>query len=486
MAKSQKLRGQNVGDKVAVEPKAKAAPAVAAKPAAKNYSAQKKETQEDREKLLSERFVPETVAYLKDSLNIDLNDLSFPRSKVYDIALGNLIGPTDVVVTPKVFDKEAGHVVDAKPIKACVSLMITLPHDKEFKPVKPTEKNPVRIYSYPCVDYVEKADKSESISAPVKVADERPNPSFTESQKKALAGIGITDDRLFGGFNAFSKDAKYDMLEGRYFGYSGYVRTDFGGLNVSGTGVLKTSKDGRAVAEFETTRPLKEEEKKNLLPDIMEICKSGNVEYGLFKTDSNGKVITTVDNVPILNQAGKDLCEYGMAFEMVDATIHSKVTNENGEKVNSYEKTKYQVMLVEGGIFAKPVVKVDEYNEDGTQKTVRIGGKECPKYHYEMNTKISEDGTVRVQNPDTKKMESLQFVSDEEREAYKRGLGKVKDATFVVNGKAAKYDLYAFPDPRRNGFATVLSPYKTEKLDKRKAEQQAKTVRKKQNFSQGI
>ena len=496
MGISKNLRGLNLGDKVAEEAQVtrKAVPAAARKAApakageAKQTDARAKETREDREALIKEKFVPEAVAFLKEQLGVDLYAIS--KNNVYNLADGRLTTPMTVTVTPLVYDRKAKANVEAKPLTACVSLIVNMPLGKDYRPIAPDSEHPIRVKSFPFVNPVALTPGEDAVEEGVAPGeapqrDERPEPAFSDEQKMALAAIGVNDDRLYNnGFRHFDKDTKYDIIQGEEFEFIGQVDTSFGHLNVNGYGRLTTYEDGTAMAEFEPIRPqrLSEAEEKELgegvtfVPDITSINSVGNVEFILFSNDREGGIT--------LNQAGRDLCDFGVCLEPVDARVYSKMKDVSGvdRLVSKNVEYPYQVVMANGSLLAVPI------KNDG----------------MEMNAKLVNGEQVKVQNPVTLKYETLSFVSDEERENFKKGFGKVKDVTFKVGSRNVKRDVYVYPDPKNNGFASFLIPdvrkegftkkldEMTKKLDARReqiAEKQRasarRAVRKKANFRLG-
>jgi hypothetical protein len=197
---------------------------------------------------------------------------------------------------------------------------------------------------------------------------------------------------------------------------------------------------------------------------------------------------TDVYDLPILNQAGKDLVNYGVSFEPVDGYLHKMEYDAREKRFKDViQKDKYQVSVVNGGLCATKMRKVNDLDQDGKQIKTKFNGKEVDKYHYEAtDVRINADGTVKVGNQD------LKFKTKQDLENYKRGKGGiVEGATWVSYGekgakaKQVKYDAYVVPDNQKNGFAKAFSPSTSQKLAERNQVKLTKAPKRKQNFSLG-
>ena len=443
-----------------------------------------------RAKVLQSRFCPEGVKYLKDVLGIDLNSRDVSLEDLYNIAEGRVTNPLEAVVTPLVYDTASKKVVESKPIKVISSFRIVMPYDrKTFKPIAPSAENRPFVASYPCFEYLQKAEPAQKV-APQKAAagSDEALPVFTEAQMQALEGIGIARERLYSGsFNALTVDEKRDILAGKVFDANGIVRIADGtgesrlSISVNGRARMNTHKDGSVTMSYESQYPVAM--KANDIVDIRKVRRIGNLEIDFFERDTRGKVKTDVYDNPVLNKAGKDLCRYGYCFGGVDGIIHERAFNkESRQWEDTTRKEKYQVSLVNGGLCVTRMQRVPDLDKDGEQLKTIIGGVEVDKFHYEVrDARVSADGTVRVG------MQSLKPASEKDLENYKRGLGgRFKD--FVSEDKKTKekntYDVFVIPDNRRGGFARAFSQKVSQELFERR-EEKAKATRK-QDFSLGF
>lgn len=440
-----------------------------------------------RDELIAKGFHPSAVKFLKDELGIDLSSL--PLNTVHDIKAGRVTEPLNVRVTPLVYDKQAKEVRQMPPIQAVASMRFVFPYDNDYKPVALDKEHKVFVASYPCHEYLQKADPSvtEAAVAAEAVSEEQKElPRFTAAQVMALEGVGINENRLYANsFNAIDVDTKRDILAGEVFDVNGYVRTSFGVLNVTGQAKLVESKNGEVKAKFQSLEP--SVPGKNGILDIASVRRMGNLELDFFERDQNGKVKTDVYDLPILNQAGKDLVTYGVSFEPVEGYLHKM---EYDSKDNRFKdvitRDKYQVSVVNGGLCATKMRKVNDLDQDGNQIKTKFNGKEVDKYHYEAtDIRVNADGTVKVNGQD------LKFKSPEDLDNYRRGKGGVVEGakwlSYPEKGgkpKEITYDAFIVPDNQKNGFAKAFSPSTSQKLIERKAPK--KTARKKQNFSMGF
>lgn len=453
----------------------------AGKPAAPSKDAEKKE------ELISKGFHPTAVKFLKDELGIDL--ASLPLSTVYDIKAGRVTEPLDVKVTPLVYDREKKELSSMPPILCTASLRFIFPYDKNFEPVALDKNHKVFVASYPCYEYAQKADPSELSSGPAVIDNtekQKELPQFSAGQVMALEGIGINENRLYSSsFNSIDVETKRSILDGDVFDVCGYVKTSFGVLNVCGQGKLVQGANGTCRAQFKSNEP--SVQGKNSILDIMAVRRIGNLEFDFFERDRNGKVRTDVYDFPILNQAGKDLVNYGVSFEPVDGYLHKNVFDRSQNRyVDEVEKERYQVSVVNGGLCATKMQKVYDLDKEGNRIKTTYNGKEVDKYHYEVaDARINSDGTVRVGQ------ENLKFKSEQDMLNYRKGLGgTVEDAKWLEYSakggkpKEIRFDAFIVPDNQKNGFAKVFSPATSKKLQERNAPKQK--TGKKQNFSVGF
>lgn len=457
---------------------------------------------EDRNKVLKERFCPEGIQYLKDVLGLDLTSRDIPVAELYNIAGGRVTAPLETVVKPLAYDKTQKKVVEMPPIKIVSSFLIKMPFDKETgKWIAPTAEHRPFISSYPCFDYLQKADPSErmSVVASVEAPKNEELPKFNAAQTQALEGIGINEDRLFSNsFNAIPVSVKREMLAGEPFEVNGTVRIPDNtpdsrlSININGMGKMITAKDGTVTVKFDAQYPV--EQKSNQIVDIKKVSRIGNLELDFFEkveyvgTDgkTHRKNKTDVYGNEILNKAGKDLLRYGQAFGPVDGYVHEKFYDQQSHKQeDTVRKEKYQVSLVNGGLCVTKMIKVADLDKDGQQMKTRIDGKEVDKFHYEVKeSHVSKNGTVRIGNQD------LAPATPKDLEDYKRGFGgRFNGFEYVdMTGKQKKtvtYDVFAVPDNRRSGFSKTFSQKVSEELINRREETTKKPTRK-QNFSLGF
>lgn len=443
-----------------------------------------------RAEIIQKGFHPTAVKFLKDELGIDLSSL--PVSTIYDIKAGRVTEPLAVKVTPLAYDRETKTVREMPPIQAVASMRFVFPYDDKFQPVALDKNHRVFVASYPCHDFVQKADPSmqQEMAPSVKPAGETVElPKFTPAQVMALEGVGINENRLYGNaFNALDLDTKRSIQQGEAFDVDGYVKTSFGVLNICGQAKLVQGQDGTVRAKFQSQEPVMQG--KDSILDITSVRRIGSLELDIFQRDSSGRVKTDVYDLPILNQAGKDLVTYGTAFEPVDGYLHRmEYDSQTRSFKDVVEKGKYQVSVVNGGLCATKMRKVADLDQDGKPLMTTYNGKQVEKYHYEAtDVRINSDGTVRVGNQD------LQFKSPQDLENFKRGKGGVVEgATWQSYGekggkpKQVKYDAFVVPDNQRNGFAKAFSPSTSQKLIERQQQQiQPKVAPKRQKFSLGF
>lgn len=444
--------------------------------------------EQTRAEFIEKGFHPTAVAFLKKELGIDL--YSLPLDTIYDIKAGRVTEPLTVRVTPLVYDRSTKTAKEMPPIQSVSSMRFVFPYDKNFNPVALDKEHKVFVASYPCHEYIQKAEPSLNVTtdenAPA-AAVQKELPKFTQEQIMALEGIGINENRLYNSaFNALDVETKRDIFDGNVFSVNGYVRTSFGVLNVSGLGKLVEGPDGSVRAKFKAQDA--DTVSKEGIIDIESVRKIGNLELDLYERDAKGKIKRDEYDWPILNQAGKDLVFYGISFEQVDGYLHKMEYDAKEKKFKDViQKDKYQVSVVNGGLCATKMRKVNDLDQDGNQIKTKFNGKEVDKYHYEAtDLRINADGTVKVGN------QYLKFKSKQDLENYKRGKGGiVEGATWVSYGekgtkpKEIKYDAFIVPDNQKNGFAKAFSPSTSQKLIEKNQTTIMKAPKRKQNFSLG-
>lgn len=454
-----------------------------AKPAAKKEQAARKVTRQEaiaenreveRRQKAVDSFHPSVVEFLDKELGVDLHKL--PLEQVYDLAQGKLTRePVSVVVTPIAYDRAKKENVEMPRIKALASLRILVPMENG-KPVAIDKDHKVFVQSVPCRPFISKDDAADmgmnAASGVADIVEERENPTFTDAQLMALEGIGVSRERMFGGFNHVDKMTKLDMLDGNTFFVDGAVKTSFGLLNVIGEGRLTTDAKGVATAQFQTQYPEKRTE--GLVIDLLEARVMGNLELDFFRRSSEGKVITSVDGRPIINDAARNLLAYGVAMEPVRGWVRRREFDEKENKyVEKREPGMYQVTAVNGNLFATRMKEIKEQAPDGSTVS-----------RYEAPNLRMRDGKVFVDG----KSEPLDFVSERDARDYAAGKGGlVKDAVYMdrQNKKEQKYEAFVVPDNTRGGYARQFTPDTTKKILAQR-EGVRKTARKRQNFSMGL
>lgn len=433
-------------------------------------------------------FLPENLKYIKDVFGLDLESKHVSAKVVADIAAGRVTDPVELVVRPLAYDKDKKETVEMPPIKVVASVKIVLPYERgTFKQVPHDDEHRVFFASYPCFDYLVKDNASEIEEQQVQEKQKLENVSFTKDQVKALEALGIREERLYPGYNSLSADVKAAIAAGQPFPVTGSVRISDGtsdskiDVNLNGMAQMRTTSGGQVITKFEPQYPV--EQGKNRVIDLLNIRRVGNIELDFFERTPSGSVKTDVYNKPIINKAGKDVIRYGVAFGPVDGFIHKRTYDKKEHKfVDSVEKAKYQVSVVNGGLCISPMEKVFEKGQDGKPVMTKVNGKDVEKYHYEVRDARIKDGKVYVNG------EYLEPASAKELENYKKGLGGVfKDAkwTEYKEGKkvVTKYDAFVVPDNQKNGFAKSFSPTASAKIV---SELDNKKVGKKQNFSMGF
>lgn len=466
MAIKQKKNGAEQGA-------AKAPAKRAARTAARTESPAALRAEERHEKALA-GFDPSVSEFLSRELGLNLGKLS--TEILYDLQQGKLTRePLECVVVPLSYDRDSRRQVALPAIKALASLRIIVPMEGG-KPVPIDDKHKVFVQSVPCRPYIAKDDVAsgpEPDQAPDASVAAQENPVFSESELRALEGIGISRERMFGGFNHIDRETKLDMKEGNIFPVDGAVRTSFGLLNVIGEGRLRSDGEGNAVAEFQSSYPEKRTE--NLMLDILDSRINGNLELDFFRRSADGKVISSVDGRPFINDAARNLLTFGMAMEPVRGWVHNRTYDSKEKKfVETREQGWYQVTAVNGNLFAtrmKEAVKKD------------VDGKDVALPPEVASARV-RDGKVFVDG----KTEPLEFATERDMQDFLSGRGGlVKDATYrdMKAGKDVKYDAFVVPDNTRGGYARQFTPESTKKILAQR-DSRRQTTRKRQNFKIGL
>lgn len=482
------LKKTNKKDEAAAPKKTKATPVVkqtkaSAKTPEKLTDAQKKE------KAL-EKFHPDNIDYLKKVFGLDLKSSSVKYSVVEDIAAGRITEPVELRLKPMAYDKDKKEQVEMSPIKAVASVRIVFPYEKDtFKQLPVDSEHKMAFNAFPCYEMLVKSNARNFSEEVVENTAKPEAVQFTKEQVKALEGLGIREDRLYNGsYNALSMAEKESIFKGEVFDVTGTVRVSDGMdsaifVDINGKAKMNTTPKGEVYTSFEPQYNV-ERGKANVI-DLLKIRRIGAVELDFFERTPEGKIKKDVYDSPIINKAGRQLIDYGVSFTPVDGFIHQRHYDDKTKKfVDTIEKKKYQVSVVNGGLCITSMVKVNDLDQDGNKIMTNINGKEVEKYHYEVKDVRMKDGKVFVNG------ELLEPASPKDLENYKRGIGGVfkgaKWTEYNEQGKAKviTYDAYAVPNNQKNGFAKVFSPDTSAKLVEELAEK--KKAVKRQNFSRGF
>lgn len=444
-----------------------------------------------RDRVIAERFHPEGVKYLKEVLGIDLHDV--PLSDVYNLSDGRMTSPLESVVTPWVYDREARAKVAGEPIPVVASWRIVMPYDRStYEPVAPDRTHMPFVAAYPCYEMLERAGRdgeAKEAAEPAEAAEEHAGAGrLGADYMKALENIGITSERMYpGGGAVVPASVKRDILDGRPFDAEGTVLVHdavcgrYVGVNVSGTARLVMGDDGRLVREYSARQP--QAQRSDLVPDLLKVRHVGNIDLDFFDRDAQGRVRTDAAGLPVINREGRDLLRYGQAFGPVVGyvTKDRRWDRESRSFVGKVQRGMYQVSLVNGGLCATPMTKVDDLDAAGAGERVVHRGERHYRYHYEVsNARVGRDGTVRIGS------QSLRPATERDLEDYRRGRGglfKGFEGTDEA-GRKVKYDVFAVPDNRQNGFAKYFSPKVSQELAARREE--VKKPARKQNYSLGL
>ena len=431
--------------------------------------------------------------FMKEKLGVDVNDRrQVSDSNLFDLIQGKVTSPMELIVTPLAYDREKGANVQMPKVKLMTSLRVEFPRDRDTRQFVPIDsEHPARVSTVPCLPYREKAEGYEADSpaqAPAAQRGAKEGPTFTETQLRALEGIGIDRNRLFAGPNPFNREEKEAIASGEKFFFTGAVNTDAGLLRVAGEGKLSGDR-----ALFETSYPEKRGE--NLVLDITEARKIDLVTkdegravlmLDFLERDAYGRAKTDVNRQPKLNQAGTNLVQYGMAMEPVVGVIRYRAKNGEGKwEVKDGEPRHYQVTALNGSLHVTPMKEVKDLAPDGSVITYKDRkGNTVEQTHPEIYNPMVKDGKVYVDGFTAKGASRVDFASKEDEANYRQGRAAVvKGHVFYDHGakKEVTYDAVVVADNRKAGFAHAFSPSVSKAL--REKLQPSKPVRKKQNFS---
>ena len=488
--------------KMTAEPKSQSSslePAAQAPQQAQGRSAATRDA-EARQKVLASMH-PEAPAWLKENLGLDVNN---PRqvdtSTLYDIHQGKVTKPLDIVVTPLAYDRSEKKSVEMPKIKVNTSIRLAFPR-KDGEWVSLGKEARVGFTNIPPLPLLEKAEGYETPREEPKVeadGDKRKAPEFSESQLMALEGVGINRDRLYGGLNALSREEKEDIAAGRTFAVYGAVNTAVGLVRVSGEAKLSAGADGKAVARFQSAYP--EELTRSTVIDLdtarhQEIFakdqKNGKVvrtvvDLDFYRRDSKGRVITDVNNRPLLSAAGENLVSYGMAMEPVKGYVHFRSYDSQKKSWEDRRDARdYQVTVVNGNLHFTEMRQVPDLNPDGTKVTYRAkDGSTVEQTHPEVYNSRVKDGKVFLDGNDSKPHD---FASKQDEENFLRGKPAVVKGVTGHDYKANKdvvYDAVVVSDNRSAGFAKAFTPSTSKALQEKMQPKQS--ARRKQTFGLGI
>ena len=422
--------------------------------------------QDDQRQKVLNGFHPSVIDWFKKNLSVDLASPSFKLSDLYRLQRNELTDPITIVVTPLAYDATKKENVEMPRISANVSLRVNLPMEGG-KPVAVDDDHRIFLQTVPCRPLVELAAPGEAVTEKGP-ADNRET-KFSDAQILALEGIGISRERLYGGFNHLSRQEKLDILDGEIFPVEGNVKTDFGFVNVIGEARMRGTGDDVTVA-FEPSFPEKRE--NGLVIDLERARIIGSLELDFFKRTPDNKVMLDGNKAPILNSAGENILEFGASLEPVKGYLHKR-ERVDGVWKDSPSVAWYNVKVVNGSLYAQKMLEKEVKQEDGTSKTV-----------LEVPAARIKDGAVYVSG-ETK---PLAFASEADQRSFLEGRGGVvKDASFK-DFKTNKTSVYnAFVYAKENGMAEKFSPAATERILGRKAEQNRKTTnRRKVRFGRGL
>lgn len=416
---------------------------------------------------------PTVKDWLKDKLGLDLESNSISARDVYDITQGKLTRPLAFVVTPLAYDKAKQEQVEMPKIRNMASIRLVMPMENG-KPVALDDKHRVFIETVPCRPYLVKGDtEAFALSEPEVAPADKKDVQFSDEQLQALEGIGINPNRMFGGRNHLSREEKEMIFSGEKFPVDGVVRTTAGCyVNVCGEAVLATAKDGSVTCKFQPNYP--EEREAGLVLDILSGRTIGALDLDVFKRDSTNRIIRDENNKPILNEAGMNLINYGMAMQPVLGYTHQREFDKKENRWrDSTESAYYEVTVQNGNLYASKMREVKEKNEEG---------KEVSRW---------ESGRVRVRDGkvylDGNAKDALEFASEKDMKSYLEGRGGVVKGVTHRDYKTRKdtvYDAFVVADNRKAGFGHAFSPETSKKIiEAREAKQR---TRRRQNFGIGF
>jgi len=433
--------------------------------------------EEKRRKLLNERFCTEGIDYMREVFGLDLWSPSVPVEVVQCIADGRLTPPLEVVVRPVVWDRDSHVRRKVQPLKAACSLVVRLPFDPETrKPVPPSKSRHVYVASYPCRRYLQRAVPDADMRVPACPPGGLQNIVFTAAQRMALEGIGLRGDRLYpGSFNTLPYEDRLALVQGRPVGFTGEVRIEdgFGSTHqvcIAGEGRMRTGADGLPAVSFRTNYPSEPGEDDVL--DVVGAAVLGKLQLDVFEHDDKFVPRTDAYGNPVLNKAGENLVDFGVSLGPVGGWLHSEKWDESRHRyVKSSEYSMYSVAVVNGGFCVQRMKRVKDLDVSGNPVEAESAHWEIPEI------RLTDDGKVRVRG------QKVTPVSDEELEAYKRGVGGVfKGYTEYRDGhKPVTRNVFLVPDVTNNDYPRPFDKETGENIKKRLEEMQVR--RRKQDYS---
>ena len=396
----------------------------------------KYETQAERDKFISDNFLPGDADYLRNEFGIDLHDMkAVGYYSLRDIQKGLT---TNDALFFTVVPFANGHSFN--PVDVFASIQVIWPFENGKRVPISVENNVLPfVKTFPFREMV--LDGNDDVENEEKGVLE--NVNFSKAQLNALKGIGIDDNVLLG----LPQSVKKDIVEGREFSCAGTVMTAHGHfVNLAGPGQLETSADGKiaiAKVRYNTKSVLD----NNLVLDISSVRTVGNIRLDFFERDPNGNPIYEKDEngkvkepkKPKLNQQAIDLNDYGYSFNPVKGVRYGR----DGKISDVY----CDVSVVNGGLYIAQRRKIVEKNP--------IDGKESEALEPAVSHVSVREGKRGVFYGNN----HVPFVSAADEAGYRSGKGgrvETKDGV-----------LYAVPDPSRAGFAKVFDKEKSANLIER-------------------
>lgn len=466
----------------------------------------RRETKEDRERLLGKVFHPSAITFLKEKLGLDVFDLKISRDAVEDLSKGFVAGPFRLRVTPFVYDCVGKSMVSSEPLEFNASLRVAFPFSltekRKDRVPQPIDVNVLPVYTFPVQRGLDPGVEQEELSSDVAQKSENPEvsagPRFSEEEFRILQGLGVERETLFpsAGVARVCLEDRESMKSGDYFYVNGVISTDFGKshkLNVSGW-ARYSIENGEVRKEFRAVPLPKKGE--DLCPDFMTVRCRGNVEYDL------------VDKDGTLTQAGANLYRYGRSLGPVKGVSRMQEWDKESKSFRVVNKEgRYLLSMVNGGLCAERLERVDELNADGSPRMIKgRDGKAFQGYHYRVANvpEFTGDGIRQyyIDKDGKRRSKEVKFASPEDAELYLRGEGGVlRDALYwnAESRRLEKADLLAVPDSLRSGFPMVFGVAESEAIlsERRELEQRKKHVesvrnddfvppRRKRNYSLGF